>query len=198
MKLVVGLGNPGKKYEGTRHNIGFEVIQELAKSFATSPGRLKFEGEIQESLIGGQRVLLFMPHTFMNLSGQSVKQVMDFFKMPETDLLLVCDDFNLPLGTLRLRPSGSGGGQKGLGDTIRGLGTDQFARLRLGIGPVPERWDPADFVLGSFGSKERETVDDQVRRARDAVEVWVNQGTLAAMNKFNSGPPSGEKPPALE
>lgn len=189
MKLIVGLGNPGKKYEDTRHNIGFEVIQALAGAYATAPGRLKFEGQIQEGLVGTEKILLLMPHTFMNLSGRSVKQTLDFYKITEADLLVVCDDFHLPLGTLRLRPSGSDGGQKGLADTVRQLGTDQFARLRMGIGPVPEQWDPADFVLGKFGTHERKAVDEQVARAREAVLIWVEQGILAAMNKFNGGRP---------
>lgn len=193
MKLIVGLGNPGKKYDQTRHNIGFEVIQVLGQRHAMSPGRLKFEGQIQEGLVGTEKILLLMPSTFMNLSGRSVKQSLDFYKIAEIDLLVVCDDFHLPLGTMRLRPSGSDGGQKGLADTVRQLGTDQFARLRIGIGPVPEQWDPADFVLGKFGSHERQVVDEQITRARDAVLTWVEQGILVAMNKFNGGRPEDAK-----
>jgi PTH1 family peptidyl-tRNA hydrolase len=193
MKLIVGLGNPGKKYDQTRHNIGFEVIQALAQRYAAAPGRLKFEGQIQEGLVGTEKILLLMPHTFMNLSGRCVKQVLDFYKLPEADLLLICDDFHLPLGTLRLRPSGSDGGQKGLADTIRQLGTDQFARLRMGIGPVPEQWDTADFVLGKFGTPERKTVDEQIKRACEAVVIWVEQGPLSAMSKFNGSPPPEKK-----
>lgn len=195
MKLIVGLGNPGKKFDETRHNIGFEVIQRLAQQFASSPGRLKFDAQTQEGLVGTEKVLLLMPHTFMNLSGRSVKQAMDFFKLTPDDLLLVCDDFNLPLGTLRMRPGGSDGGQKGLADTVRQLGTDQFARLRLGIGPVPEQWDAADFVLGKFGSPERKVVDEQVKRACEATRLWVERGTLAAMNNYNG---TAEKGPAGE
>jgi peptidyl-tRNA hydrolase, PTH1 family len=193
MKLIVGLGNPGKKYDQTRHNIGFEVIQVLAQRHATAPGRLKFEGQIQEGLIGAEKILLLMPHTFMNLSGRCVKQALDFYKLPESDLLLICDDFHLPLGTLRLRPSGSDGGQKGLADTVRQLGTDQFARLRMGIGPMPERWDPAEFVLGKFASHERKSVEEQVKRACEAVATWVDQDVATAMSKFNGGPPQAEK-----
>jgi PTH1 family peptidyl-tRNA hydrolase len=195
MKLIVGLGNPGKKYDQTRHNVGFEVIQALAQRYATAPGRLKFEGQIQEGLVGSEKILLLMPHTFMNLSGRCVQQALDFYKLPKTDLLLVCDDFHLPLGTLRLRASGSDGGQKGLADTIRQLGTDQFARLRLGIGPVPDEWDAANFVLGKFGTHERKSVDEQTKRACEATVTWVEQGVLAAMSKFNGGPPAEKKPP---
>jgi len=187
MKLVVGLGNPGKKYQATRHNVGFEVVRKLAERHAASPGRSKFDGQLQECLIGGERTLLLMPHTLMNLSGRSVKQAVDFFKLSWEDLLLVCDDFNLSLGTLRLRARGSDGGQKGLADTIRQLGTDQFSRLRLGIGPVPDRWEAADFVLGKFHAKEKEVVACQVLRACDAVETWIADGIDQAMNQFNSG-----------
>jgi PTH1 family peptidyl-tRNA hydrolase len=194
MKLIVGLGNPGKKYDQTRHNIGFEVIQALAQRYAAAPGRLKFDGQVQEGLVGTEKVLLLMPHTFMNLSGRSVKQALDFYKIAETDLILVCDDFNLPLGALRLRPSGSDGGQKGLADTVKQLGTDQFARLRMGIGPVPPAWDAADFVLGKFSSQERKLVDEQVSRAREAVLTWVEQGVALAMSKFNGGPAEEKKP----
>lgn len=193
MKLIVGLGNPGKKYDQTRHNIGFEVIQALAQRYATAPGRLKFEGQIQEGLVGSEKILLLMPHTFMNLSGRCVRYALDFYKLPPADLLLICDDFHLPLGTLRLRPSGSDGGQKGLADTIRQLGTDQFARLRLGIGPVPDQWDPADFVLGKFAAHEHKAVNDEIKRACEAAATWVEQGVLAAMGKFNGGPPVEKK-----
>ena len=118
MKLVAGLGNPGKKYEGTRHNIGFEVIQLLAQGFATATRRLKFEGHLQECLVGTEKTLLLMPQTFMNLSGRSIRQVMDFYKIDNEDLLVVCDDFNIPLGTLRLRAAGSDRGAKGTGQHV--------------------------------------------------------------------------------
>ncbi len=189
MKLVAGLGNPGKKYEGTRHNIGFEVAESLALEFANSMGRLKFEGYLRECLVGAERFLLLMPQTFMNLSGRSIQQTMDFYKIATDDLLVICDDFHLPLGTLRLRAAGSDGGQKGLADTIRQLKTDQFARLRMGIGPVPEQWDPADFVLGKFTSQECQEVRGQVLRAHQAVQTWLERGIALAMSQFNGGPP---------
>tara|TARA_B100000945_G_C20141215_1_gene483994 strand:- start:35 stop:604 length:570 start_codon:yes stop_codon:yes gene_type:complete len=186
MKLVVGLGNPGKKYENTRHNVGFTVIHKLAERHAAGPGKNKFEGELQECLIGDERVLLLMPHTYMNLSGISVRQALDFYKIPQENLLLVCDDFNLPLGKVRLRAHGTDGGQKGLADTIRQLGTNEFSRLRFGIGPVPEQWDPADFVLGKFSKSEQELYAIEVVRTAEAVETWVNQGITQAMNLYNA------------
>ena len=185
MKLVVGLGNPGKKYDQTRHNVGFDVLDALAERNAASSAKSKFEGLLQECAVGGQRVLLIKPQTFMNLSGRCVQQTRDFYKVELEDLLLVCDDFNLELGTIRLRASGSDGGQKGLSDTIRQLGTNDFARLRFGIGPVPDRWNPPDFVLGKFSSGEKPQVERQLARACRAVETWVTDGIREAMNKYN-------------
>ncbi len=190
MKLVVGLGNPGKQYERTRHNIGWSVLAKLAKQQQADPPRSKFEGEVSECRLGNERSLLLAPHTFMNLSGRSVGAAVDFFKLKNEDILVVCDDFHLPLGTLRLRPRGTHGGQKGLADIIGRLGTDEFARLRVGIGPVPDRWNPADFVLGKFANKESEEVEYQVVRACDAIVVWATEGITQAMNQYNGSPPS--------
>lgn len=185
MKLVVGLGNPGGKYEATRHNIGFEVVDHLAQRHAADPSKQKFEGELQECLIGGERTLVLKPHTFMNLSGRSVRQAIDFYKIELEDVLLVCDDFHLDLGVIRLRARGTDGGQKGLADTIRQLGTNEFARLRVGIGPVPDRWNAADFVLGKFSKTEQKKLESELIRLCDAVDTWVSQGMAAAMNQFN-------------
>jgi PTH1 family peptidyl-tRNA hydrolase len=185
MKLVVGLGNPGRKYEQTRHNVGFEVLASLAQRQGNPPARAKFEGQLQECSIAGERTLLLLPQTFMNLSGRSVQLASRFYQIAEEDLLLVCDDFHLDLGVLRLRPGGSDGGQKGLADTIRQLGTDGFARLRFGIGPVPERWEAADFVLGKFTASERKLADRQIARSAEAVETWIAHGIQRAMNEYN-------------
>ena len=185
MKLVVGLGNPGKKYESTRHNIGFDVIRALAERHGAGPGKSKFDGLLQECPIQGERTLLLMPLTFMNLSGKSVRQVVDFYKLDLEELLLVCDDFNLDLGVLRLRAGGSAGGQKGLADTIQQLSSDEFPRLRVGIGPVPERWDAADFVLGKLTGDAGKLAKQQVLRAADAVETWISSGIDRAMNQYN-------------
>ena len=188
MKLVVGLGNPGRKYENTRHNVGFEVMRYLASRHAAEGSKKKFEGELQECIIGGERVLLLMPHTFMNLSGRSVRQALDFYKISPDDLLVVCDDFHLPLGQLRLRALGSDGGQNGLADIIRQLGTNKFARLRFGIGPVPENWEKADFVLAKFAKDQQKLLESELIRACDAVDKWAEQGITEAMNDFNSIP----------
>ncbi len=187
MKLVIGLGNPGRKYEKTRHNIGFDILRQVAARQAAAPGKHKFGGELQECALGGQRVLLLQPHTFMNLSGQSVRQAVDFYNLAVADCLLVCDDFHLPLGTLRMRARGSDGGQKGLADTIRHLGTNALARLRFGIGPVPPQWDPANYVLGKFDASQSQILESEILRAAQAVETWVADGIEIAMNKFNGG-----------
>jgi len=185
MKLVVGLGNPGNKYEGTRHNVGFEVIERLAREYGASAPRPKFDGDVWECLLEGQKSLLLEPRTFMNRSGGSVRKAVDFYQIPLDELLVVCDDFNLPLGQLRIRKEGSDGGQNGLADVIRCLGTQEFPRLRVGIGPVPDRWDPADFVLGKFTAQERGEIDLQVARAVDAVRMWAGEGVQPTANKFN-------------
>src|SRR4051794_18429093 len=184
MKLVVGLGNPGSKYEGTRHNIGFEVIDRLAAGGSGVKFTRKFEGLVAETEIDFRRVLLLKPQTFMNLSGRSVGQALRFYKIDLADLLVVCDDLSLPLGKLRLRGGGSDGGQKGLRDITAHLGTDAYPRLRLGIGERNEA-DAVDFVLSRFRGVERPVIDDALILASQAVAVWVAQGLDAAMNRFN-------------
>ena len=185
MKLVVGLGNPGQKYEGTRHNVGFDLIDRLVQETGASAPRSKFDAEVWECMLGGEKSLLLKPQTFMNRSGGSVRKTVDFYQILATDLLVVCDDFNIALGQLRMRTGGSDGGQNGLADVIRTMGTQEVPRLRIGIGPVPERWNPADFVLGKFSADERTAAALQVARAADAVRMWAAQGTLPTMNKFN-------------
>jgi len=186
LKLVVGLGNPGTKYQATRHNVGFEVIDRLAQGGARPSFARKFDGLIAETEVDFRRVLLLKPETFMNLSGRSVGQALRFYKLEPADVLVVCDDLSLPLGKLRLRPGGSDGGQKGLRDIIAHLGTDGFPRLRIGIGERGEV-DAADFVLSRFRSAERPIIDDALILATQAVAVWVAQGLDAAMNRFNGG-----------
>ncbi len=189
LKLVVGLGNPGTKFQGTRHNIGYDLVDRLAQGGLSSTFSRKFEALCTEIDIDYRRVMLLKPETFMNLSGRSVGQAVRFLKLPLTDLLVVCDDLSLPLGKLRLRPGGTDGGQKGLRDIINHLGSDQFPRLRIGIGDR-EQADAADFVLSRFRSTERATIDDALILASQAVAVWVTQGIDAAMNRFNGPAPA--------
>lgn len=185
MKLIVGLGNPGKKYEGTRHNVGFEVLARLARECGAEPPRKKFDAQVCECPLAGEKSLLVAPQTFMNRSGGSVRQVLDFYQVSPADVLVVCDEFQLPLGLLRMRAAGTDGGHNGLADVIRSLGTNEFPRLRIGIGPVPDRWDPADFVLGKFTAAEREIIDVEIARASDAVRLWAGEGVAPAMNRYN-------------
>jgi PTH1 family peptidyl-tRNA hydrolase len=186
MKLIVGLGNPGRKYAGTRHNVGWEVLAELARRHGTSRPREKFHGEIVEAGIEGQGVLLLCPLTFMNRSGASVQPARDFYKLDNQDLIVVCDDFNLPLAKLRFRVRGSSGGQKGLQDIIHRLGTEEFPRLRVGIGQAPAQWDVADYVLSRFDKGDRAEMDDAIARAANSLADWVRYGTEYCMNQYNS------------
>jgi PTH1 family peptidyl-tRNA hydrolase len=188
-KLVVGLGNPGSKYEGTRHNIGFEVVDQLARGGSGTTFSHRFDGRVAEVEIDYRRVLLLEPETFMNLSGRSVRQAAAFYKIDLADMLVICDDLNLPLGKLRIRRGGSDGGQKGLRDISAQLGTDEYPRLRIGIGergPI----DASDFVLTRFRPAERPVIDDALIAATQAVAVWVGQGLDAAMSRFNGPAPA--------
>ena len=186
MKLVVGLGNPGRKYQGTRHNVGFDTVAELVRRHGVGSVRSQFESEVIEADLAGQRALLLQPQTYMNRSGTSVVRARDFYKLADDELFVVGDDFNLPLARLRVRAKGTAGGQKGLEDIIRCLGTNEIARLRIGIGPVPGRWDPADFVLGHFTAEEQKEIDVAIMRAADAVVHWAREGVAACMNRYNN------------
>ncbi len=186
MKLIVGLGNPGRKYEGTRHNVGFAILNQLAQRLNVPRPKASFQGEIAETEVHGQKTLLLWPQTFMNRSGGSVLAARDFYKLPNDDVLVVCDDFNLPLGKLRFRAEGSAGGQKGLADIVARLGTEAVPRLRIGVGPVPPNWDPADFVLARFNKEDLTTIEPTITRAADAVEDWIGLGITECMNRHNA------------
>jgi PTH1 family peptidyl-tRNA hydrolase len=183
MKLVVGLGNPGRRYAGTRHNIGFDVLDRL-----TGRHGLEWESAPADALITRWRAagaLLAKPLTFMNLSGQAVGELLRFFKIDLADLLIVVDDVNLDLGRLRARAAGSAGGHNGLKSVIAHLGTEEFARLRIGVGRGDGRRDLADHVLATFEPDERTVVAGTVDRTADAVELFVAEGIGAVMNRFN-------------
>lgn len=184
-KLIVGLGNPGRKYESTRHNVGFDVVAQVAKDNHAGAVKKKFKGELAEFRLQDFQVSLLCPETFMNASGQSVKPAVDFYKIRPEDVLVVCDDFALDLGRLRFRRKGSSGGQKGLGDIIRSLGTDEIPRLRVGIGKPPDSWEIADYVLSKFRADEATDIEIAVRTAADAVIDWVTHETGFCMNKYN-------------
>ena len=184
MKIVVGLGNPGPKYAGTRHNVGFDVVRYLAAAPGVGPWRAAFQAEVAEFSEGGEKVLLVQPQTFMNLSGRAVRAVLDFYKLTPADVLVVCDDFNLPLGKLRVRTKGSHGGQNGLRNIQEQLGTDEYPRLRIGVGQ-PAHGEAVDHVLSRFKPGERAAVDEAVAAAANGVLVWLRQGAEACMNRVN-------------
>lgn len=188
MKLVVGLGNPGVEYRRTRHNIGFDVVEELSRRHANTSAQRRFDAEVVEVFVDGEKMLLLAPLTYMNLSGRSVGAAVDFLKLPLESVLIVCDDLNLDPGRLRLRADGSAGGQNGLKDILRRLGSEEVPRLRVGIGRPPGRMQPTDYVLGKIASAEREVLDDAIVRAADGVELWLRDGIAAAMNAVNVRP----------
>ena len=185
LRLIVGLGNPGKRYAGTRHNVGFFVISELGRRYGTSAVRERFQGDVKEGRIDGTKVLFLAPGTYMNESGRSVLAARDFYRVPSELILVISDDVNLPVGQLRFRAGGSSGGQKGLGDIIRRLGTDRIPRLRIGVGSPPPRWEMADYVLSPFTKEELPEMERAVVRAAQAVTVWVNDGPAVCMNRYN-------------
>lgn len=189
MKLVVGLGNPGSSYDGTRHNIGFEVLGELALRWQAERPKSRFDANLIEANRNGEKILLAAPQTFMNVSGRSVQQIVKFFQIPLTDVLVICDDMNLKVGQLRMRASGSAGGQKGLLSILQVLGTEAVPRLRMGVGRPPGKMDAAAYVLQKFRKDELPDIDEAIRAAASGVEIWIKQGIAAAMNTINISPP---------
>jgi peptidyl-tRNA hydrolase, PTH1 family len=185
MKLVVGLGNPGRRYQETRHNAGYAVLAELARRHGMPPVKTRFHGDVVEAELGGQKGLLLSPTTYMNLSGTSVQEAVSFYKLPFADVLVLCDDLNLAVGKLRFRAKGSAGGQKGLDNIIERLGTDEFSRLRVGIGAAPDGRDWADYVLSRFRPDELPLIEQAVGLAADAVVVWAREGIEFCMNQYN-------------
>lgn len=188
MKLVVGLGNPGSQYTGTRHNVGFDAITELVRRFQPGKSQFKFSSEIWEVFATAGKVLLMTPNTYMNRSGEAVQQAARFYQVLPQDVAVICDDMNLPLGRIRWRAGGSAGGQKGLADIIQRLGTDLIPRLRLGVGRPPGQMDAADFVLSRFRTEERNESELMTIKAADSIETWIADGVASAMNRFNRSP----------
>ena len=184
MKIVVGLGNPGKKYDGTRHNVGFAVVDALAEGPGVLPFQRRFQADVAEWREGEEKVLLLKPETFMNLSGLAVRQALDFYQLTPDGLLVVCDDINLPLGKLRFRARGTHGGHNGLRDIQNHLGTTAYARLRIGVGAPPED-EAVDYVLGRFRASEKPLIADAVQSAIQGVVLWVREGIDPCMNQYN-------------
>jgi peptidyl-tRNA hydrolase, PTH1 family len=184
MKMIVGLGNPGRRYEGTRHNVGFAVVDALAAGSHVSGFQSRFQAEVAEAVEDGQKVLLVKPDTFMNLSGRCVRQAVDFYQLPVEELLVVCDDINLPLGKLRFRSRGTHGGHNGLRDIQNHLGTTAYARLRIGVGAPPEE-GVVDYVLGRFRPAERPVIKEALENSTQAVLFWIRHGIQDSMNQYN-------------
>ena len=184
--LVVGLGNPGDKYENTRHNAGFMAIDQLADRGDFPVQRLKFHALTHQATISGQGVLVMKPTTYMNLSGDAVAEAAAFYKVSPDHILVLCDDVSLPVGKLRIRTSGSAGGHNGLKHIIQRLGTDKFPRVKIGVGGKPHpNYDMADWVLGKFVGEDKTAMDEATRRAAQAVECYLKDGPQKAMNQFN-------------
>lgn len=185
MYIIAGLGNPGKEYMGTRHNAGFSVIDELADKYHISVDTAKHKGLIGKGVIEGEKVILVKPTTYMNLSGECLREVMDYYKADISDLIVVFDDISLEPGKLRLRPKGSAGGHNGIKSIIAHLGTDAFQRVKFGVGDKPKGWDLADWVLGKFPTDLYPVLREGNERACDAIVCIMNEGIQSAMNKFN-------------
>ena len=184
--LVVGLGNPGKNYENTRHNTGFLVMDTLCREHGVSCDRSRFRALTGEAVLGGKRVLLLKPQTFMNLSGEAVREAAAFYKIPPERVLVIFDDISLPVGTLRIRAKGSSGGQNGVKNIIAQLGSEQFPRIKVGIGGKPHPdYDLADWVLSSFRPEEQEAMQDAAKRAAAAVSELIEHGVPSAVQKYN-------------
>ena len=186
MFLIAGLGNPDKGYAGTRHNIGFDVIDKLAEQEKIRVIERKHRAVIGKGMIEGVKVILAKPQTYMNLSGESIRELADYYKIDtRSELLVISDDISLPPGQLRIRKKGSAGGHNGLKNIIAMLGHDTFIRVKMGVGEKPRGWDLADYVLGRFSGPERKIMDEAAERAADAIRSIITQGADAAMNDFN-------------
>lgn len=197
--LLVGLGNPGREYQNTRHNIGFRCADAFTRAHGLAyESKKRSKAIVAEGTVAGQRVLVAKPQTYMNLSGSAVQGLAAFYKIPPQRILVIYDDLDLPAATLRVRSKGGSGGHRGMTDIIRRLGTQEFPRIRFGIGRPPGRMDPADYVLQRFSPEEEPAIAEAVERAIAAVEIWLRDGIEAAMNASNAGNNNGPAPDVPE
>ena len=192
MFLIVGLGNPEKDYSGTRHNVGFEAVKHLANENGIKISKAKHRAFLGEGFISGHKVVLAMPQTYMNLSGESVRDLMAYFKLGPESLIVIYDDTDIPLGSVRIREKGSAGGHNGVKNILYHLETDEFLRVKIGIGEKPPHWDLADFVLSAFRKEETDDIIAGIRAAAAAAEFILREGPAAAMNRFNRKAETGE------
>ncbi|MGN0151746.1 MAG: aminoacyl-tRNA hydrolase [Wujia sp.] len=185
MKIIIGLGNPTREYEGTRHNVGFSVIYNICDAYNIKVDTKKHKALIGKGMIEGEKVILAMPMTYMNLSGESVRELVDYYKCSAEDIIVIYDDISLDVGKLRIRTKGSAGGHNGIKNIIAQLGTDVFTRIKVGVGEKPPRMDLADYVLGRFSKEEQPIIRESAERACQAVAVILTEGPERAMNQFN-------------
>jgi len=192
MHLIIGLGNPGTKYKGTRHNVGFEMVDKLCFDHKiTLKNNNRFRAHVGEGRIGDAPVLLIQPMTYMNLSGEAVRKILHFYKLSPSNIIVVYDDVNLPVGEIRVRERGSAAGQKGMIDIIANLGTDEFTRVRIGVGDKPPGWTLSDYVLSRFLREEWDNMIKGITKAGDAVEQIIKEGVVLTMNTYNKRLPKG-------
>ena len=186
MFIIAGLGNPTLQYEGTRHNVGFDVIDTLAERYNISVDTRKSRALIGKGMIEGHKVILVKPQTYMNLRGESIRSLVDYYKVDEeSELIVIYDDVSLGVGQLRIRKKGSAGGHNGIKSILSELGTDVFLRIKVGVGEKPRKYDLADYVLGHFSKEEKEQMKEGYQKAADAVSMLLNGETEAAMNQYN-------------
>lgn len=186
MFLIAGLGNPGDKYFGTRHNIGFSAIDYISQKNDIQVNKIKYKGLIGEGRIGNERVVLLKPQTFMNLSGDSIIEAASWYKIPNENIIIIYDDVSLAVGAMRIREKGSAGGHNGIKSIILNLNSDVFGRIKIGVGAKPEQYDLADYVLGHFSKDEQKILFDTLGNVNSAVEEYIKNGAKSAMNKYNS------------
>ena len=185
MKIIVGLGNPTKEYAGTRHNVGFSVIYNISDAYGIPVETKKHKALIGKGMIEGEKVVLAMPQTYMNLSGESVRELMDYYKCDLSDLIVIYDDISLDVGRIRIRAKGSAGGHNGIKNIIAQLNTQEFTRIKVGVGEKPAKMDLADYVLGRFSKEEQPVIRESADRAREAVASIITHDVAYAMNQYN-------------
>lgn len=185
MKIIIGLGNPTREYQATRHNIGFDAVTRICDDYNIRLDMKEHKALCGRGYIGGEKVILAQPQTYMNLSGESVRALVDYYKLTSEDIIVVCDDINLDVGQLRVRKKGSAGGHNGLKNIILQLGTQDFMRIRVGVGQKPEKWDLADYVLGRFPKEEEPLIREALERVSKVCGCIITDGVETAMNRYN-------------